>query len=103
MNLKKNHYSRRALALLLTLVMCVGMIPTAFAAQQNSYHDPAEHWMQASGRTNELDANSVVTRETFKCGEESFKTMLRIRIVEISDQPLHLRKTIIDCVKNFRT
>ena len=37
MNLKKNHYSRRALALLLTLVMCVGMIPTAFAAQQNSY------------------------------------------------------------------
>ena len=69
MNLKKNHYSRRALALLLTLVMCVGMIPTAFAAQQNSYHDPAEHWMQASSRTNELDANSVVTRETFKCGE----------------------------------
>ena len=52
MNLKQNHYSRRALALLLTLVMCVGMIPTAFAAQQNSYHDPAEHWMQASGRTN---------------------------------------------------
>ena len=46
MNLKKNHYSRRALALLLTLVMCVGMIPTAFAAQQNSYHDPAEHWMR---------------------------------------------------------
>ena len=69
MNLKKNHYSRRALALLLTLAMCVGMIPTAFAAQQNSYHDPAEHWMQVSGRTNELDANSVVTRETFKCGE----------------------------------
>lgn len=29
MNLKQNHYSRRALALLLTLVMCVGMIPTA--------------------------------------------------------------------------
>lgn len=27
MNLKKNHYSRRALALLLTLVMCVGMTP----------------------------------------------------------------------------
>ena len=63
MNLKKNHYSRRALALLLTLVMCVGMIPTAFAAQQNSYHDPA------SNRTNELDVNSVVTRGTFKCGE----------------------------------
>ena len=25
--------------------------------------------MQASNRTNELDVNSVVTRETFKCGE----------------------------------
>ena len=55
--------------MLLTLALCLGMIPTASAAQQNSYHDPAEHWMQASGRTNELDANSVVTRETFKCGE----------------------------------
>ena len=43
--------------------------PGEKAAQQNSYHDPAEHWMQASGRTNELDTNSVVTRETFKCGE----------------------------------
>lgn len=55
--------------MLLTLALCLGMIPTASAAQQNSYHDPDEHWMQASGRTNELDANSVVTRETFKCGE----------------------------------
>ena len=78
MNLKQNHYSRRALALLLTLVMCVGMIPTAFAAQQNSYHDPAEHWMQASGRTNELDANSVVTRETFKCGECGKATSFKV-------------------------
>ena len=43
MNLKQNHYSRRALALLLTLVVCVGMIPTAFAAQQISCHAPAEH------------------------------------------------------------
>ena len=86
MNLKKNHYSRRALALLLTLVMCVGMIPTAFAAQQNSYHDPAEHWMQASGRTNELDANSVVTRETFKCGECGKATSFEVfRVPEYGD------------------
>ena len=70
MHLNKNHtISRRALAMLLTLTLCLGMIPTAFAGQQNSYHDPAEHWMQASNRTNELDVNSVVTRETFKCGE----------------------------------
>ena len=70
MHLNKNHtFSRRALAMLLTLALCFSLVPSAFAAQQNSYHDPAEHWMQASNRTNELDVNSVVTRETFKCGE----------------------------------
>ena len=70
MHLNKNHtISRRALAMLLTLTLCFSLVPSAFAAQQNSYHDPAEHWMQASNRTNELDVNSVVTRETFKCGE----------------------------------
>ena len=41
----KQKNRKRLIALLLTLVMCVGMIPTAFAAQQNSYHDPAEHWL----------------------------------------------------------
>lgn len=69
MNLKKNHYSRRALALLLTLVMCVGMIPTAFCRPAEQLPRPRRALVQASGRTNELDANSVVTRETFKCGE----------------------------------
>lgn len=54
--------------MLLALVMCVGMLPTAFAAQQNSYHDPAEHWLTANNRTNELDINAVVTHETFNCG-----------------------------------
>ena len=64
----KQKNRKRLIALLLTLVMCVGMIPTAFAAQQNSYHDPAEHWLTASNRTNELDVNAVVTHETFNCG-----------------------------------
>lgn len=32
----KQKNRKRLIALLLTLVMCVGMIPTAFAAQQNS-------------------------------------------------------------------
>lgn len=54
--------------MLLALVMCVGMLPTAFAAQQNSYHDPAKHWLTANNRTNELDINAVVTHETFNCG-----------------------------------
>ena len=30
--------------MLLTLTLCLSMIPTAFAGQQNSYHDPVEHW-----------------------------------------------------------
>ena len=64
-----HHTPRRLMALLLALVLCVGMVPSAFAAQQNSYHDPAEHWQEALNRTNELDANSVVTRETFNCCE----------------------------------
>ena len=64
----KQKNRKRLIALLLTLVMCVGMVPTAFAAQQNSYHDPAEHWLTASNRTNELDVNAVVTHETFNCG-----------------------------------
>lgn len=65
--MKKQKSGKRIIAMLLALVMCVGMIPTAFAGQQNSYHDPAEHWMTANNRTNELDVNAVVTHETFNC------------------------------------
>lgn len=57
------------MALLLSLVLCIGLVPSALAAQQNSYHDPAEHWQEANNRTNELDANAVVTTETFACNE----------------------------------
>ena len=63
------HGLKRMTALLLAVVLCVGMVPTAFAAQQDSYHDPAEHWQEANNRTNELDANATVTIETFTCGE----------------------------------
>lgn len=59
----------RMTALLLAVVLCMGMMPSAFAAQQDSYHDPAEHWQEANNRTNELDVNAVVTIETFTCGE----------------------------------
>ena len=64
---KKYFFSHRVLAMLLTLALCLGMIPTVSAAQQNSYHDPVEHWQQASNRTNELDVNAIVTHETFYC------------------------------------
>lgn len=57
------------MALFLFLALCVGLVPSAFAAQQNSYHDPADHWQEANNRTNELDANATVTHETFTCGE----------------------------------
>ena len=63
------YIQRRALPLLLVLVLCLGLVPTAFAAQQNSYHDPAAHWQESNNRTNELDVNSVVTNETFTCAE----------------------------------
>ena len=67
----KNHHhiSRRLSALLLVLAVMLSLVPTAFAGQQDSYHDPAEHWKEANNRTNELDANAVVTIETFTCGE----------------------------------
>lgn len=58
---------RRAFALLLTLALCLGMLPTAFAAQGVDYYDPAERWVTSSNRTNELDANAIVSRETFHC------------------------------------
>ena len=64
---KKYFFYHRVLAMLLTLTLCLSMIPTAFAGQQNSYHDPVEHWQQASNRTNELDVNAIVTHETFYC------------------------------------
>lgn len=67
MTMKKR--ARSALALLLAVVLCIGMVPTAFAAQQDSYHDPAENWQEANNRTNELDANATVTHETFNCRE----------------------------------
>lgn len=67
MTLKKR--ARSALALLLAAVLCLGMTPGAFAAQQNSYHDPAEHWQEANDRTNELDVNATITHETFPCRE----------------------------------
>ena len=38
MTMKKR--ARSALALLLAVVLCIGMMPSAFAGQQNSYHDP---------------------------------------------------------------
>lgn len=68
-NTVKKH-GKRTVAMLLLLVTIVSMFSgTAFAAQENSYHDPAENWLTANNRTNELDVNAVVTHETFYCAE----------------------------------
>ena len=66
--------AKRLLSLLLALVLCVGLVPSAFAIQDNAYHDPAEHWITALDRTDELDANAVVTQETFYCAECDMET-----------------------------
>ena len=58
-------YARSLLAGFLAVVLLFSLVPAASAAQQNSYHDPAENWKEALDRTNELDANAVVTHETF--------------------------------------
>lgn len=60
--------SRRLLAMFLAIVTIFSTLSiSASAAQENGYHDPAEHWMTASNRTNELDVNAVLTHETFFC------------------------------------
>ena len=64
-----HHKLRRMTALLLALVLCLGLGTTAFAGQEDGYHDPAEHWMTSNNRTVELDVNSTVTKETFLCLE----------------------------------
>ena len=58
---------RSLLASFLAVAVLFSLMPTAFAGQEDGYHDPAEHWQEALNRTNELDANSVVTIETFHC------------------------------------
>lgn len=67
MNKRTKHFPRSLVSLLLVLALCMSLVPTAFAAQENGYHDPAEHWLTANNRTNELDSNSLLTAETFYC------------------------------------
>lgn len=43
------HCLKRLSSLLLAVALCIGMMPGAFAAQENGYHDPAEHWQEANG------------------------------------------------------
>ena len=68
MKTRTRRFGKRAAAMLLAAITVFSMVPvSAGAVQQNSYHDPTEHWIQASGRTNELDINAVLTHETLYC------------------------------------
>ena len=58
---------KRITAVLMTFAMLSSGIPVAYAGQQNSYHDPAENWLESANRTEELDVNSTVTKETLHC------------------------------------
>jgi len=68
MNSKTHYGHRRVLALFMAAMTILSLFTLpAQAAQPTVYRDPAEHWMSAGTRTNELDANAVITHETFLC------------------------------------
>ncbi|MCI8283822.1 MAG: hypothetical protein HFE90_00905 [Firmicutes bacterium] len=58
---------KRIFKILAFAAVIVMMQNVVFAGQQSGYHDPALEWMQALNRTNELEINSVVTKESFLC------------------------------------
>ena len=59
---------KSVISALLASVMLIGTIPAVtYAAQVNEYTDPADNWLKANGRTNELDMNATTTYETGYC------------------------------------
>ena len=59
---------KRILAGIMTASMAISLVPTlSYAAQSNEYVDPADVWIEANGRTNELDINATTTYETVYC------------------------------------
>ncbi len=65
--MKKNNKLKRFLSGIMVAAISLSLIPTTFAAQSNEYVDPADRWVEANGRTNELDINATTTYETFFC------------------------------------
>ncbi|MBQ9598377.1 MAG: hypothetical protein IJR33_01015, partial [Clostridia bacterium] len=64
----KNKF-KRILSGIMAAGMTLSLIPsiTTYAAQSNEYVDPADVWIEANGRTNELDVNATTTYETVYC------------------------------------
>lgn len=66
--MKTRNKTKSVLSALLAAVFLLGSAPQAtFAAQSSEYTDPADNWLKANGRTNELDANATTTYETGYC------------------------------------
>ena len=56
------------LSAILAVSMLLTLMPTiTFASQASDYVDPADIWLKANGRTNELDLNATTTYETSYC------------------------------------
>ena len=72
------------LSVLLALTMLLSAFPiVSHAAQSSAYVDPAENWLTANGRTNELDINATTTEETqYCCVCEKQTTVLTYRVPE---------------------
>ena len=60
---------KNILSATLAISMIIGTMPVmnVFAAQSNEYVDPADSWLSANNRTNELDVNATITNETQYC------------------------------------
>ena len=67
MNFKNKVKSILSSVLAFTLLLSSAPVMTTFAAQSNEYTDPADVWISANARTNELDMNATTTYETQFC------------------------------------
>lgn len=67
--MKTKHFSMKSvISMLLAVILVAGTLPVSvFAAQSNTYVDPADNWLKTNNRTNELDANAVVTSGAQYC------------------------------------
>lgn len=67
--MKTKHLINLIFSSLLIAVMMISTFPSISvnAAQSSEYTDPADNWLKANGRTNELDMNATTTYETGYC------------------------------------
>lgn len=66
--MKMKNKFKRILSGIMAASMAISLVPTlSYAAQSNEYVDPADVWIEANGRTNELDVNATTTYETVYC------------------------------------